>query len=103
MLRCSLRQHPGAVNASPRSPMVDMTVLPPPRHALESETRDVHGVLWSCWREIPLTESFWQDRYVEWVRDHCANGRFWVIDQDDEIAGVMLVTPKGLGVIKSSF
>jgi len=102
MLLCSLPGSNRGVNAAARSAMADTTSLPPPRLALASETQEVFDLLWSCRKEIPLKDSFNRSQNVDWVRDHCAHGRFWVIDLEDEIAGVMLVTPSKLGVIKKN-
>lgn len=58
------------------------------------------NVLWSCRDEIPLIQEMDLERFFEWVRDHCAHHRFFVVDVEHGIGGIMLVTPPQLGVAK---
>jgi GNAT superfamily N-acetyltransferase len=53
------------------------------------EAPAIHALLWTAREDIPLRDTFNSRDNAEWVRSECRYKRFWVIEIDGEIAGVM--------------
>ena len=70
--------------AEPKRPIV--------RCARVSDAAAVHAILKAARRDIPLTAvDFDSERYLDWAREECRQGRFWVADIKGKLAGVMLL------------
>lgn len=69
----------------------------------QATDRDVIAILcilWACRRDIPIKARTFSADGLQWIKDHCQAGGFWVVrspspqpDDDDELAGFALVTP----------
>lgn len=61
------------------------------RQARKADARAIHALLWACRADIPLTDKFINDEYREWVERYCKGKAVWVVENDEEIAGAMVM------------
>lgn len=61
------------------------------RQARKADARAIHALLWACRADIPLTDKFINDQYREWVERYCKCKAVWVVENDEEIAGAMVM------------
>jgi GNAT superfamily N-acetyltransferase len=61
------------------------------RLARKADAPAIHALLWAAKDDIPLTEKFKDDWYLRWVEDHCKRRAVWIVRNNDEIAGAMVM------------
>jgi ribosomal protein S18 acetylase RimI-like enzyme len=61
------------------------------RQARKADASAIHGLLWICRKDIPLTDKFINDEYREWVEGYCKRRAVWVVELDNEIVGAMIM------------
>jgi GNAT superfamily N-acetyltransferase len=61
------------------------------RQARKSDARAVHALLWACRSDIPLTDKFINDEYREWVEKYCKKRAIWVVEDNGDVAGAMVM------------
>lgn len=61
------------------------------RLAHKADAPAIHALLWAAKGDIPLTEKFKADEYVTWVERQCKRRAVWVVQNNNEIAGAMVM------------
>jgi GNAT superfamily N-acetyltransferase len=61
------------------------------RQARKADASAIHALLWACRADIPLTDKFINDWYREWLEQYCKRRSVWVVANDGEIAGAMVM------------
>lgn len=61
------------------------------RRATVKDAKVIHALLWSAKDAIPLSDHFNNDNYLAWVRDECRRRNTWIVENDGQPVGAMII------------